>query len=83
MDDNTAEMKAAETNADHQEALHDVVRVIEGKGLTPMVMVSVLLLAAIHIMNKYILPAAPQRRGKLINTMTPEWRRLLQTYLRN
>lgn len=68
---------------DLQEALDDVVRILEGKGINPMEMVSVPLLAAIAIMNKHILPAAPQRRGKLINTMTPEFRRLMQTHLRN
>ena len=87
MDDTTAELNAAsvsdDTRATHRELLEDLVRIAKGKGLTADQQVAAFLLGSIAVMNNDILPRAPHRRGKLINTMTKEYRRLLQTYCIN
>jgi hypothetical protein len=74
-------MDVRDPRADEYNAtVDDLVRIVQGKGFNDDKQVAVLLLASVKVLVG-VLAKKPGRRGRLINVMGDEYRRLLKTYL--
>lgn len=70
-----------EFRAEYNETVDDLVRIVQGKDIPPERQVACLLLAAVKVLAKDVLPLRPNRRGRLINVMRDEFSRLMRKYL--
>lgn len=66
---------------EYNDTVDDLVRIVNGQDLSPERRVAVLLLAAVKVLGKDVLPLNPNRRGRLIKVMLDEFGRLMRKYL--